>query len=320
MALLIMVVDTHKWSFGHIAHELARHAPPDVDVSVMDQTEFATLGRLPHKTLPRYHGVCQFSWVECSTKFPGRKMTTVVASHGLEFPYPPVTDDYPARIATKLRNSERARLTLPKFASVLCVSDRLVESAKPHNQNSVRVICGVDTRLFQAVAPPNRKKLVVGWCAQRDGVTKGFGEVLRPIRNRLLDVVQFQLNTRSATDALDRREMADWYRGIDVFISTSCSEGFQMPVLEAAACGRPVIATDVGGAAEVVRHGVNGFVVPAYSNAEEANVVVDHVVYWISEYNKNRDLLQQHAAESRQHVEANFTWAMHAPRWYEAML
>jgi glycosyltransferase involved in cell wall biosynthesis len=40
------------------------------------------------------------------------------------------------------------------------------------------------------------------------------------------------------------------------------SETFGLTVLEAMACGRPVVATDAGGLPELVRDGVNGWVVP----------------------------------------------------------
>ncbi|MEO8204545.1 MAG: glycosyltransferase family 4 protein [Chthoniobacterales bacterium] len=40
-------------------------------------------------------------------------------------------------------------------------------------------------------------------------------------------------------------------------------EGCALAMLEAMACGRPILATDVGGAAEWVRHDVDGFLCPA---------------------------------------------------------
>lgn len=57
----------------------------------------------------------------------------------------------------------------------------------------------------------------------------------------------------------------DWYAGTDVVALTSDREGTPLALIEAAAAGRPVVATDVGGVADVVADGSTGFVVPTSS-------------------------------------------------------
>ncbi|MCW2576096.1 MAG: hypothetical protein JWR66_2126 [Modestobacter sp.] len=57
-------------------------------------------------------------------------------------------------------------------------------------------------------------------------------------------------------------------RGLDV-------EGLGMVFLEAAACGRPVVAGTSGGAPETVREGVTGHVVDPYSPSAVAGVLAD---------------------------------------------
>lgn len=47
-----------------------------------------------------------------------------------------------------------------------------------------------------------------------------------------------------------------------VALPTSYREGLPKVLLEAAACGRPVVASTVGGCREIVAHGVNGLLVP----------------------------------------------------------
>jgi len=52
------------------------------------------------------------------------------------------------------------------------------------------------------------------------------------------------------------------FAALDVYVCTSEAEGFSNAILEAMACAKPVIATDVGGNPEAVRHDQSGFLVP----------------------------------------------------------
>jgi glycosyltransferase involved in cell wall biosynthesis len=57
--------------------------------------------------------------------------------------------------------------------------------------------------------------------------------------------------------------VADWYAAFDAMILPSANEGTPVSVIESLAAGRPVVATDVGGVSDVVRDGVDGFLVEA---------------------------------------------------------
>ncbi len=59
-----------------------------------------------------------------------------------------------------------------------------------------------------------------------------------------------------------REAMPAVYHRADIFVLPSQSEGMSMALLEAMASGLPVVVTDTGGASELIREGVNGFVVP----------------------------------------------------------
>lgn len=64
--------------------------------------------------------------------------------------------------------------------------------------------------------------------------------------------------TDSVTMAGWRNDVDDWYAAADVVVNSSDNEGTPLALIEAAASGRPVVATRVGGVAEVVHDGRTG--------------------------------------------------------------
>jgi glycosyltransferase involved in cell wall biosynthesis len=60
-----------------------------------------------------------------------------------------------------------------------------------------------------------------------------------------------------------RDDIPSLLAALDVFVLSSRTEGMSVTLLEAMASGRPVVATAVGGNAEVVRDGDTGRIVPA---------------------------------------------------------
>ena len=61
----------------------------------------------------------------------------------------------------------------------------------------------------------------------------------------------------------ERADVPDVMRGLDCFVLPSRAEGISNTILEAMACGLPVVATDVGGNAELVDAGRTGRLVPS---------------------------------------------------------
>jgi glycosyltransferase involved in cell wall biosynthesis len=64
------------------------------------------------------------------------------------------------------------------------------------------------------------------------------------------------------------RDLLTW---ADVFLLPSLSEGISNAALEAMAAGLPVVSTDCGGMVEVIRDGIDGFVVPVGDSAAMAD-------------------------------------------------
>jgi glycosyltransferase involved in cell wall biosynthesis len=69
--------------------------------------------------------------------------------------------------------------------------------------------------------------------------------------------------------------VADYYRAADVYVHAAKADTFPNAVIEAQACGCPVIGTSVGGIPEQVEPGVTGFLVSAGDVSELSNRIGD---------------------------------------------
>jgi sugar transferase (PEP-CTERM/EpsH1 system associated) len=74
-----------------------------------------------------------------------------------------------------------------------------------------------------------------------------------------------------------RDDVPDLLRGLDGFVLPSRAEGISNTILEAMASGLPIIATDVGGNAELLDHGVTGTLVPATDVDAMARALLDEL-------------------------------------------
>jgi glycosyltransferase involved in cell wall biosynthesis len=68
-------------------------------------------------------------------------------------------------------------------------------------------------------------------------------------------------------------DMPALFRSVDVVALPSYREGLPKGLIEAGACGLPLVTTDVPGCHEVVRHGVDGLLVPARDAAALARAI-----------------------------------------------
>lgn len=152
-------------------------------------------------------------------------------------------------------------------------------------REKIRVIpCGVDTNLFKpldhsvSVKPP----LIV--CVARHVVVKNLGLLLRafrlladwkiPFRGALigdgpchdeLKQLAGELRIEDRVEfvgAVTQDQVLPRLQRAAIAVLSSQNEGMPVSLMEAAACGVPVVATAVGGIPELVRDGVTGFVTP----------------------------------------------------------
>jgi sugar transferase (PEP-CTERM/EpsH1 system associated) len=96
-----------------------------------------------------------------------------------------------------------------------------------------------------------------------------------------------------------RDDVPELLRSFDLFVLPSQAEGISNTILEAMACRLPVVATEVGGNAELVVEGKTGRLVPA-SDPEALALA-------IQEYVDDPGRMQAHGAAGRRRVEERFS-------------
>ena len=94
-------------------------------------------------------------------------------------------------------------------------------------------------------------------------------------------------------------DIADFYNQISVYVQPSVTEGFGIEILEAMSYGRPVIVSSGAGGADVVRDGIDGFIVPP----RDPQAILDKLNY----FKNNPDKVIKMGMESRERAK-EFTW------------
>jgi len=101
-------------------------------------------------------------------------------------------------------------------------------------------------------------------------------------------------------------------RNIDCLAFTSREEAFGMAVIEAMACGLPVVSTRTEGPAEIVMHGETGMLVPIGDDEAIKSALVAYI--------KSPELRRMHGMNARKRVETYYSTAVMIRRHEEFYL
>ena len=189
---------------------------------------------------------------------------------------------------------------------------------------------GVDTERFRPAQVRDRiagcpfgqpDDFVAGWVGRMDPVKDlpnllhGFARATQSPASRLRLVLVGDGPMRPAVERLvaqhalgdrvwlagERADVAEIMRGLDCFVLPSLGEGISNTILEAMASRLAVIATRVGGNAELIESGITGFLVPPGDTNALAGALV--------RYSTERATARRHAKAARRVAQSRFSLA-----------
>lgn len=99
--------------------------------------------------------------------------------------------------------------------------------------------------------------------------------------------------------AVERNQILEYYQKASIYVQPSRYEGMSNALLEALACGLPLIATNIDGNVDLIKAGINGLLVPV----EDAKALADALTQLIN----NAALQVKMGHGSRQIAEESFS-------------
>lgn len=274
---------------GVLAAELAPHGAEVVSCGKRNGMDFAALLRMRAAIAPGAGGVLH-------THNAAAHYHAVAASPGLRFSRIVNTRHGMGDIDPSSRRERLYRQALRRTDSVVAVCEaartKLADSGVAARGGLHAIPNGIRTERFSAATREARDALaralglaagtrIVGTVGRlhpakdQAGLIGAFAMLHRTIPESALVVVgdgklRAELESAAASAGVghavrflgDRSDIDRLLPGFDVFVLSSLTEGYSVALLEACASALPVVATDVGGNGEIVRHGRNGLLVP----------------------------------------------------------
>ena len=181
------------------------------------------------------------------------------------------------------------------------------ESENKTGRKVYLTLSGVDESIFKP-NPKQHSDFIIGWAGNAHSPPKRFPMLFRlgfKLRTKTDWGSQFFTSTRS------QQPMVDFYNSIDAYVNISSTEGISQTILEAMACGLPVVATAVGGTIDVVD---KEWLVPANPESEVIRTMREKLQILKDDIKLRKKV----GAQNREKILKDWRWSV-AVRRYEDM-
>lgn len=265
---IALVIDTDNWAFGNIASQLTRHLSDRYSFKIIPMDVIDNIDQV--FMMAADCQIVHFFWREHLQMIGSPYFRSYIESIGLnyanferEFVDSKLlgTSVYDHLFLTESELKEREALFRERIAGYTVSSKKLQEiygGVSAYPQPTSLTEDGVDLSVFQPTglerfSTASERPLVVGWVGNSKWSSeledfKGLHTILVPALEELVasgfHVIPFFADRQERY--IPHTEMPDYYAKLDVLVCVSKIEGTPNPVLEAMACGVPVISTDVG--------------------------------------------------------------------------
>lgn len=294
---IALIIDSQGWAFHNIAKQLKNILEDYFDIDIIP-------GDIFHGNMVKLFIYCQkydlihFLWRGYLSLIDNENMDNYIKSIGLK--KEKFYDDYIKNKVITTTVCDHLYLNETEFWRTCeifkYVKNYITTSQKIYDIYSelqeiknpqVIIHDGVDLNLYK---PQNLErfenvdKIIVGWVgnsefidSDNDTDLKGLNSIIIPAIEELKEEgYNISLKTADRKNGVIKQEdMPDYYKELELYVCASKTEGTPLPVLEAMACGVPIVSTDVGIVKEALGNEQSNYILSERSKEELKNKIKD---------------------------------------------
>ena len=278
----VLIIFSYRWAFYYALQGIKKHSRNSIDFASYNSITFKEA--IEYDTIYILNHLC---WHRIEKRWGRRLANKLCESKNVILGVGSKKNTVAA-----LKTINRVKFSYIRVASHY-IKSYLDTKAKLRNVKVVQH--GVDTNIFKPQVT-QRKGFTVGWAGKYRREEK---------RTHLLERLGYNLKIGSNIDYF---KMPDFYNGVDVYVCVSNAESSPMPVLEAMACGLPVISTEVGLVPEVLQR---EWIVPAMPEERVVELTRGKLKKLCDDVNLRKDVGDRNLRE----IQSNWSSKVRAKYW-----